>query len=262
MTFHPIFPEPINRPVVIAGPCSAETEEQVLETAHQLVETNSRLTAAALQNSNGHGEQGSTQPMQVALFRAGIWKPRTRPDSFEGVGAPGLRWLKRVKEETGLPVTTEVANARHAFEALKYGIDVLWIGARTTVNPFSVQEIAEAIAGVDIPVLVKNPVNSDLELWIGALERLAKVGIKRLAVIHRGFANHSQTTYRNDPMWQIPLELMRRYPGLQIICDPSHICGNRHRLLSVAQKAMDLNYSGVMIETHPTPDSAWSDAKQ
>ncbi|MCB0640807.1 MAG: bifunctional 3-deoxy-7-phosphoheptulonate synthase/chorismate mutase type II, partial [Phaeodactylibacter sp.] len=237
MTIKPVF-EDKKRPIIIAGPCSAETEEQVLQTAHAL----------------------SSQP--VDLFRAGIWKPRTRPNSFEGVGTVGLSWLRRVKQETGLKVTTEVANREHAFEALKYGIDVLWLGARTTVNPFSVQEVADAIQGVDIPVLVKNPINPDLKLWIGAIERMYKAGITRIGVIHRGFSYHGETKYRNVPRWQLPIELKRQFPDLQIICDNSHICGRRDTLLAVAQKAMDLNFDGIMTEVHPTPDEAWSDAMQ
>jgi chorismate mutase len=226
------------RPIIIAGPCSAETEEQVLQTAHGL------------------------KDLSIDLFRAGIWKPRTRPDSFEGVGRVGLGWLKRVKEETGLKVTTEVANTQHVFDALKYGIDVLWIGARTSVNPFSVQEIADALEGTDIPVIVKNPINPDLNLWVGALERLYKAGIHRLAVIHRGFSFHGHSSYRNVPRWQIPIELKRQFPDLQIICDNSHICGRRDTLLGVAQQAMDLNFDGLMTEVHPRPDEAWSDAAQ
>ncbi|MEO1625221.1 MAG: bifunctional 3-deoxy-7-phosphoheptulonate synthase/chorismate mutase type II, partial [Bacteroidota bacterium] len=226
------------RPFLIAGPCSAESEEQVLETAHKLV---------------GKG---------VDLFRAGIWKPRTRPGSFEGVGTVGLKWLKKVKEEVGLKVTTEVANKQHVFEALKYGIDVVWLGARTTVNPFSVQEVADALEGIDIPVLIKNPINPDLSLWIGAIERIYKAGIRRIGVIHRGFSSFGNSKFRNDPMWQIPIELMRRFPNLTIICDNSHICGRRDILAEIAQKSMDLNFDGLMTETHPNPDEAWSDAKQ
>jgi len=237
MDIKPVF-EKTERPIMIAGPCSAETEEQVVQTAHDL---------AAL---------------KIDLFRAGIWKPRTRPNAFEGVGKKGLAWLRRVKEETGLPITTEVANTQHVFEALKYGVDVLWIGARTTVNPFSVQEIANALEGTDIPVIVKNPINPDLKLWIGALERLHKAGIERMAVIHRGFSYHGNSNYRNVPRWQIPIELKRQFPDLQIICDNSHICGRRDTLLAVAQEAMDLNFDGLMTEVHPNPDTAWSDAAQ
>ena len=237
MEIQPVFKKN-KRPILITGPCSAETEEQVLQTAHGL------------------------KDLPVDLFRAGIWKPRTRPDSFEGVGKTGLKWLQRVKAETGLKVTTEVANTQHVFDALKHGIDVLWIGARTTVNPFSVQEIADALEGTDIPVLVKNPINPDLKLWMGALERLFKAGIKKLAVIHRGFSFHGQSSYRNVPRWQIPIELKRQFPDLQIICDNSHICGRRDTLLAVAQEAMDLNFDGLMTEVHPNPDEAWSDAAQ
>ena len=199
---------------------------------------------------------------KVDLFRSGIWKPRTRPNSFEGVGTEGMRWLRRVKEETGLAVTTEVANAKHVYEALKFGIDVLWIGARTTVNPFSVQEIADALEGVDVPVLIKNPINPDLNLWIGAVERIYKAGIRRIGVVHRGFSSFGDDKYRNTPRWQIPIELMRKHSDLTFICDNSHICGNRDMLQKVAQKAMDLNFHGLMTEVHPDPDNAWSDAKQ
>lgn len=239
MNIKPIFEKKPGKGIVIAGPCSAESEEQVLQTARELA------------------AQGDTD-----LFRSGIWKPRTRPNSFEGVGVVGLGWLKKVKEETGLPVTTEVANRQHVFEALKYGIDVLWLGARTTVNPFSVQEVADAIKGVDIPVLIKNPINPDLKLWMGAIERIYKAGVTRIGVIHRGFSYHGQTNYRNVPRWQIPIELKRQFPDLQIICDNSHICGRRDTLLAVAQKALDLNFDGIMTEVHPNPDEAWSDAAQ
>lgn len=239
MKFQPIFDDrPQGKPFVIAGPCSAETEEQVLETAHALA------------------------GQDIDLFRSGIWKPRTRPGSFEGVGKEGLKWLKRVKEETGLRVTTEVAKGDHVYEALKQGIDVLWLGARTTVNPFSVQEIADAIDGVDVPVLIKNPMNPDLKLWIGAIERIYKAGVTRLGVIHRGFSYHGDTSYRNVPRWQIAIELKRQFPNLPVIVDNSHICGRRDTLAAVAQKAMDLNYDGIMTEVHPRPDEAWSDAKQ
>ena len=226
------------RPVIIAGPCSAETEEQVLEIAHQL------------------------KDQEIDLFRAGIWKPRTRPNSFEGVGSVGLKWLRRVKEETGLKTTTEVANKTHVEEALYHGIDTLWIGARTTVNPFSVQEIADALKGVDIPVMIKNPINPDLSLWMGGIERIMKAGITQVAGIHRGFASYGEKYYRNKPMWQIPIELKRQFPELTLICDNSHICGRRDILADVAQQAMDLNYDGIMTEVHTTPDEAWSDAKQ
>jgi chorismate mutase len=238
MDIRPIFEEK-KRPILIGGPCSAETEEQVMETAAQLA-----------------AEGG------VDAFRAGIWKPRTRPGSFEGVGAPGLKWMQQVKKEYGFKITTEVANHAQVFDALKAGVDILWIGARTTVNPFSVQEVADALKGTDIPVMIKNPINPDLELWIGAIERLYNAGITRIAAIHRGFSSHRKTEYRNVPMWEMPIELMRRFPDLQMINDPSHICGNRHLLASVAQKAMDLNFDGVIMETHRDPDNAWSDAKQ
>jgi chorismate mutase len=238
MNLQPIF-DTKKRPILIAGPCSAETEEQVMETA--------ALLAA---------EGG------VDAFRAGIWKPRTRPGMFEGVGALGLKWMQQVRKEYGFKITTEVANHAQVFEALKANVDILWIGARTTVNPFSVQEVADALKGVDIPVMIKNPINPDLELWIGAIERLYNAGITRIAAIHRGFSSHRKTEYRNQPMWEMPIELMRRFPDLQMINDPSHICGNRHLLSSVAQKAMDLNFDGVIMETHRDPDNAWSDAKQ
>ncbi len=228
----------LERPWMIAGPCSAETEEQVLETAQQLSE-------------NG-----------FKIFRAGIWKPRTRPGAFEGVGTIGLPWLKRVKEETGMFVGTEVANAHHVFEAIKHGIDILWVGARTTANPFAVQEIADALKGVDIPVLVKNPVNPDLELWIGALERINQAGIKKLAAIHRGFSTYDKTKYRNHPQWQIPIELKRRIPDLPIICDPSHISGKSELIYEISQEAMDLNFDVLLVESHRCPEKAWSDASQ
>jgi chorismate mutase len=236
MQFQPIF-DP-QRPILVAGPCSAETEEQVLQTAH------------------GLRDQG------IQLYRAGIWKPRTRPGAFEGVGTPGLRWLRRVKEETSLPVTTEVATAQHVYECLKYGIDVFWIGARTTVNPFSVQEIADAMAGTDIPVIVKNPVNPDYKLWVGAIERLYKAGLRRIAAIHRGFSSYGDSKYRNVPRWQMAIDLMQEFPDLEVICDISHICGRRDILAETAQKAYDLNFDGLMVEVHPTPDAAWSDAAQ
>ncbi len=227
------------RPFLISGPCSAETEEQVMETA--------RLLA---------------QLKKVSVFRAGIWKPRTRPNSFEGVGSSGLSWLRDVKQETGMMVATEVANEKHVYEALKYGVDMLWIGARTSVNPFTVQEISDALRGVNVIVLVKNPVNPDLELWIGAIERIAKAGISRLGAIHRGFSSYEKTTYRNQPNWQLPIELRRRIPDIPIICDPSHIAGSREYLHEISQKAMDLNFDGLMIESHVDPDSALSDAAQ
>lgn len=226
------------RPFVIAGPCSAETEEQVMSAARQL-------------SANG-----------VKVLRAGIWKPRTKPGGFEGVGSEGLAWLKKVKQETGMYVSTEVATQKHVYEALKFGVDLLWIGARTTANPFAVQEIAEALQGVDIPVLVKNPVNPDLELWIGALERLSNVGLTKLGAIHRGFSSYDKKIYRNLPQWHIPIELKRRYPDLPILCDPSHIGGKRDLILPLSQQAMDLNYDGLIIESHCDPDNAWSDASQ
>lgn len=228
-----------HRPFVIAGPCSAETEEQVMSTAKALA------------------AQGKTH-----LYRAGIWKPRTRPNSFEGVGVEGLGWLRKVKEETGLPVTTEVANKQHVYEALKYGIDVLWIGARTTVNPFSVQEIADALEGVDIPVIVKNPINPDIALWVGAVERLRKAGITQIAGLHRGFSSFGDSNFRNPPRWQMAIEFKQMMPDLPLFVDPSHICGRRDILGDVAQQALDLNYDGMMLEVHPDPDHAWSDAKQ
>ncbi len=228
----------LSHPIVIAGPCSAETEEQVLKTAHELKKTDTNV------------------------FRAGIWKPRTRPGGFEGVGAVGLPWLQRVKEETGFKVTTEVGNANHVELALKHGIDILWIGARTTVNPFVVQEIADALKGVDIPVLVKNPVNPDLPLWLGAVERFKTAGISQLGVIHRGFSTYNSLHYRNKPKWHLAIELKKEFPSLPLILDPSHICGRRDTLLDVSQTGLDLNYDGFMIETHIDPDNAWSDAAQ
>ncbi|MDR1004654.1 MAG: bifunctional 3-deoxy-7-phosphoheptulonate synthase/chorismate mutase type II [Prevotellaceae bacterium] len=226
------------RPLVIAGPCSAETEEQVM------------TTAAALADKG------------IRIFRAGIWKPRTKPGGFEGIGVEGLAWLKRVKRETGMYVSTEVATAKHVFESLKAGIDMLWIGARTTANPFAMQEIADALQGVDIPVLVKNPVNPDLELWIGAVERIYNAGLHRIAVIHRGFSSSDKNIYRNMPQWHIPIELRRRIPSLPIICDPSHIGGKRELIASLSQQAMDLGFDGLIIESHCNPDCAWSDAAQ
>ncbi len=227
-----------DRPLVIAGPCSAETEEQVMKTAKLL------------------------DSSKVHLFRAGIWKPRTRPNSFEGVGSVGLEWLKRVKAETGLKVITEVANVKHVYEALKAGVDVLWIGARTSVNPFAVQEIADALKGVDVPVFVKNPINPDLELWIGAIERIRQAGIAKVGAIHRGFSSYGKSKYRNIPHWQIAIDLKRRIPEIAMINDPSHITGNAAMITSVSQKAMDVNFDGLMIETHSNPKEAWSDAKQ
>jgi chorismate mutase len=226
------------KPVIVAGPCSAETEEQVLNTAIPLAK------------------------MGIKIFRAGIWKPRTRPNAFEGVGSVGLKWLQTVKQETGLLVTTEVANVKHVYEALKYGVDILWIGARTSANPFAVQDIADSLRGVNIPVMVKNPVNPDVDLWIGAIERINNAGIKQIAAIHRGFSSYDKTLYRNVPQWQIPIELRRRIPEMPILTDPSHICGNREFLYDISQKAMDLNFDGLIIETHCNPDKALSDASQ
>ena len=226
------------RPLVIAGPCSAETEDQVLETAKELA------------------AQG------IKIFRAGIWKPRTKPGGFEGVGSIGLPWLKRVKEETVMDVASEVANQYHVFEALKYGVDILWIGARTAANPFSMQEIADALKGVDIPILIKNPVNPDLELWIGAVERIYNAGIRKIGVIHRGFSAYDKRIYRNLPQWHIPIELRRRFPNIPIICDPSHIGGKRDLIAPLSQQAMDLGFDGLIIESHCNPDCAWSDASQ
>ncbi|MEI6748188.1 MAG: chorismate mutase [Bacteroidota bacterium] len=226
-------------PLVISGPCSAETEDQVMETARSLAKI-----------------------PQVKVFRAGIWKPRTRPSNFEGVGIPGLQWLQQVKAETGLLTTVEVANPKHVEEALLFGIDILWIGARTVVNPFSVQELSEVLRGVDIPVMVKNPLNPDVQLWLGALERLNMVGVKKLMAIHRGFYYYENSAYRNTPMWEIPIELQRLAPNLPIICDPSHISGNKQLLLPVAQKALDLAMAGLMIESHIDPDNALTDANQ
>ena len=226
------------RPLVIAGPCSAESEKQMIETAKA-------LKAAG-----------------IGLFRAGIWKPRTRPNSFEGLGSKALPWMKKVKEETGMLTATEVANVKHVYEALKYGVDIIWIGARTTTNPFAVQEIADTLKGVDIPVMVKNPVNPDLELWIGAIERIYNAGIRKIAAIHRGFSIYDKSDYRNEPHWQIPIDLKRRLPNVPMITDPSHICGNRTRLYEVSQQAMDVNFDGLIIETHPDPDHALSDASQ
>lgn len=226
------------RPLIIAGPCSAETEEQVMDVANQLKDKG------------------------IDYMRAGIWKPRTRPNSFEGIGEDGLKWLKRVKDELGMKVGTEVANPEHVELALKYGIDALWIGARTTVNPFAVQEIADSLKGVDVPVMVKNPINPDTQLWIGAIERIHGAGIKSLAAIHRGVSTYEKSKYRNKPMWQMAIELKRLLPNIPIINDPSHIAGRRDLIQEVCQKAMDLGLDGMMIETHPNPDEAWSDAKQ
>lgn len=227
------------RPFLIAGPCSVESEEQIMNVAKSIAQ--------------------ETKP---ALLRGGIWKPRTRPNSFEGLGEIGLPWLVNAGKEVGIPVTTEVANAKHVEAALKAGVDVLWIGARTTVNPFAVQEIADSLSGTDITVMVKNPINPDLMLWVGAIERLQKAGIDDLVAIHRGFSVYNHTKYRNVPNWEIPIALMEQMADVPIICDPSHISGRREGLLQVSQKAMDLNFAGLMIETHENPDKAWSDAQQ
>ncbi|MBR2034908.1 MAG: bifunctional 3-deoxy-7-phosphoheptulonate synthase/chorismate mutase type II [Prevotella sp.] len=227
-----------DRPLVIAGPCSAETEEQVMCTAKQLAEKGCHI------------------------FRAGVWKPRTKPGGFEGNGEAALPWLAQVKKETGMLISTEVATPEHVELALKYGVDVLWVGARTSANPFAMQALADSLKGVDVPVLVKNPVNPDLELWIGALERINQAGIKRLGAIHRGFSSYDKKIYRNLPMWQIPIELHRRLPELPIICDPSHIGGSRELIAPLCQQAMDLGFDGLIVESHCEPDKAWSDAKQ
>lgn len=226
------------RPVVIAGPCSAETEEQVMETAKDLAK-------------NG-----------VRIFRAGIWKPRTKPGGFEGVGSVGLTWLQEVKKETGMLVATEVANKQHVEEALNAGVDVLWIGARTSANPFAMQEIADSLIGADVPVLVKNPVNPDLELWIGAMQRIYNAGIRQIGAIHRGFSAYGKHLYRNMPQWHIPIELRRRMPELTLICDPSHIGGKRELVAPLSQQAMDMGFDGLIVESHCNPDSAWSDKSQ
>jgi chorismate mutase len=230
--------ENIKKPILLAGPCSAETREQVLAIAEKI------------------------KDLDLTYFRTGIWKPRTRPDAFEGVGKIGLEWLKEVQQTYGLKTTVEVATTQHVEEALKSGVDALWIGARTTVNPFSVQEIADALQGVDIPVLVKNPVNPDTKLWIGAVERIRKAGIKDIMAIHRGFSVYEVKKYRNEPQWQIPVDFMKEFPDMPIICDPSHIGGDRKYIQEISQKALDLNFDGLMIETHITPDTAWSDASQ
>ena len=229
----------VKRPYVIAGPCSAESEEQVMIVCREIASNNS-----------------------AQMLRAGIWKPRTRPDSFEGVGQNALPWIVNAGKETGLPTIVEVANKIHAEHALKAGVDVLWIGARTTVNPFAVQEIADALRGTGIPVMIKNPVNPDVQLWMGAFERFAKVGLADLSAIHRGFSVYNHPKYRNVPNWELPILLKEKMPEIPIICDPSHITGNRELLFEISQKAMDLNFAGLMIETHPNPDKAWSDASQ
>ncbi len=228
----------LDHPLVIAGPCSAETEEQVLKIAHELKDSD------------------------VSYFRAGIWKPRTRPGSFEGVGALGLKWLQKVKEETGMKTATEVANAAHVKLALEHGVDLLWIGARSAVSPFIMQEIAEALEGSDVVVLVKNPINPDLALWLGGIERIYAKGIKKLGAIHRGFSTYEKTKYRNIPEWQLAIEFQDKFPDLPLINDPSHITGKRDMIMEVSQTALDLNFDGLMIETHYDPDNAWSDAAQ
>lgn len=227
------------KPLIISGPCSAETEQQTIETCLRLAATG-----------------------KVDMLRAGIWKPRTKPGLFEGIGTKGLPWLKKAKELTGLPITVEVATAKHVEDCLAFDVDVLWLGARTTVNPFSVQEVADALRGVSIPVLIKNPINPDIELWTGAVERIAKAGINNIGLIHRGFSSYGNTEFRNAPMWHLPIEMKRRLPELPIICDPSHIGGQRDLLQSIAQKAIDLDFDGLMLESHIDPDNAWSDAKQ
>ena len=228
----------LSKPIVIAGPCSAESEKQTLETAHQL------------------------KKHENLIFRAGIWKPRTRPNSFEGIGSKGLRWLQKVKEETGLKSTVEVAKAKHVELSLKHEVDILWIGARTTGNPFAMQEIADSLKGVDIQVMVKNPINPEVNLWIGAIERLLDSQINNIAAIHRGFFTYNNSKYRNIPQWQLALDLKRKFPKLPMICDPSHITGNSNHILEIAQKAMDMSYDGLMIETHIDPKNALSDKKQ
>lgn len=232
------LPSDSERPFIIAGPCSAETEEQVMTTATQLAAKGCHM------------------------FRAGIWKPRTKPGGFEGNGELALPWMERVKKETGMLTATEVATPEHVELALKYNIDILWVGARTTANPFAMQALADSLVGVDVPVLIKNPVNPDLELWIGALERINRAGIKRLGAIHRGFSSFEKKIYRNSPMWQIPIELKRRIPELPICNDPSHIGGKRDLIAPLCQQAMDLGMDGLIVESHCNPDKAWSDASQ
>ena len=228
----------LNHPLVIAGPCSAETEDQVLTIAHKLKDSD------------------------ATVLRAGIWKPRTRPGNFEGVGALGLKWLQKAKQETGMLITTEVANANHVDLAMEHDVDIFWIGARTTVSPFIVQEIADALKGTDKPVLIKNPVNPDLSLWLGAVERIYKADIENIGVVHRGFSTYEKTRYRNNPEWQLAIDLQNRFPDLPLILDPSHIAGNRDIIFDLCQTALDLNYDGLMVETHHDPDKAWSDAAQ
>ncbi len=228
----------LEAPIFVSGPCSAETEEQVMETGRQIAK------------------------MGIPIYRAGIWKPRTRPGNFEGLGVVALPWLQKLKEETGLIIATEVANSYHIKQALDYGVDILWIGARTTANPFAVQELADYLGGKDVPVFVKNPVNPDIDLWVGALERMNKAGLKKLMAIHRGFSHFGNSPYRNKPQWDIPIELKRRFPELPIIVDPSHICGRRDLLAGVCQKAADLDFDGLFIESHIDPDKALSDKAQ
>lgn len=225
--------------IIFAGPCSAETEEQVMQTAKGISEISTSI-----------------------IYRAGIWKPRTRPNAFEGVGEIGLPWLKTVKQHYGLKTATEVATSKHVELALKHDVDVLWIGARTTVNPFSVQDIADAVKGTQVSVYVKNPIHPDIQLWMGAVERIQNSGVKDVGLIHRGFSTYNKTDFRNEPMWQIPIDMAIKFPDLPIICDPSHISGKRENLLKIAQKAADLDFSGLMLETHCNPDKAWSDAEQ
>ena len=232
------LPSDSKRPFVIAGPCSAETEEQVMQTAKEL----------AIKGCH--------------MFRAGVWKPRTKPGGFEGHGEPALVWMAEVRKETGMLIGTEVAMPEHVELAMKYGVDILWIGARTSANPFAMQQLADSLKGADVPVLVKNPVNPDLELWIGALERINQAGVKKLGAIHRGFSSYDKSMYRNSPMWQIPIELRRRIPELPIVCDPSHMGGKRELIAPLSQQALDLGFDGLMIESHCDPDKAWSDAKQ
>ncbi|MDQ1355054.1 MAG: chorismate mutase [Acidobacteriota bacterium] len=229
---------PVKNIFHIAGPCSAESEEQLMQTALAL------------------------KDYDIDVMRAGIWKPRTRPGSFEGVGAVGLKWLKDAGKAANLAVTTEVATPKHVEACLKHGIDILWIGARTTSNPFAVQDIADALKGTDVPVMVKNPINPDIELWHGAVERLAQAGVKKLGIIHRGFSIYEKTVFRNQPIWRIPIEMKRRNPHLPMLCDPSHICGNTQLLFSVAQNAVDLLFNGLMLEVHIKPQAALSDSKQ
>ncbi len=240
MTFEAIQPHysDTTKPLIIAGPCSAESEQQVLETARLLAD------------------------IGIPIFRAGVWKPRTKPGSFEGMGTPALKWLQRVKKETGMQIAVEVANKSHIHESLKHDIDILWIGARTTANPFAVQEIADTLKGIDAMVLIKNPMSPDIDLWIGAIERIYNAGIKRIGAIHRGFHMYGENLYRNVPLWYVPIELKRRFQHLPIICDPSHIAGNRKLLAEIAQHAMDLNFDGLIIESHYKPDEALSDKKQ